>query len=83
MCIGSLNWGRPKARSRKRAKEKKMERAKAKMQRITKASTQEILRLRTSSMRMARMIARMRAKSENDGAEVLIHIYLTKMYFMR
>ena len=29
------------------------------------------------------MIARMRAKCENDGAEVLIHIYLTKMYFMR
>ena len=29
------------------------------------------------------MIARMRAKCENDGAEVLIHIYLTKIYFMR
>ena len=83
MCIGSLFWGRPKARRRKRAKEKKRERAKAKMQRIMKASNQEKMMLRTRSRRMTKMIARMRAKCENDGAEVLIHIYLTKMYFMR
>ena len=74
MCIGSLNWGRPKARRRKRAKEKKINRAKAKMERIMKASTQERMRLRTRSMRMTRMVARMRAKCEKDGAEVFIHI---------
>ena len=88
ICIGSLSWGRPKARRRKRAKQKKRERAKAKMQRITKASTEERMRLRMRSSRMARMMARMRAKWENDGAEVFIHvvpnfIYLTKVYFMR
>ena len=74
MCIGSLFWGRSKARRRKRAKEKKRERAKAKMQRIMKASTQERMRLRTRSKRMTRMIARMRAKCEKDGAEVFIHV---------
>ena len=83
MCSGSLVFGRPKARSRKRAKQKKSERAKAKTQKIMEASTQERMRLRTRSRRMARMIARMRAKCENDGAEVIIHIYLITIYFMR
>ena len=71
MVKGSLCWGRPRARKRKRAKEKE---AKAKTQRTMKASTQERMRLRTRSRRMTRMIARMRAKCEKDGAEVFIHV---------
>ena len=70
--IGSLFWGRPKARRRKRAKEKKRATAKAKTQRIMKASTEERMRFRTRSRRMTRMMARMRAKCENNGAEVFI-----------
>ena len=74
MYKGSLCWGRPRARKRKRAKKKEMARAKAKTQRIMKASTQERMRLRTRSRRMTRMIVRMRAKCEKDGAEVFIHV---------
>ena len=70
VCKGTLFWARAKARRRKRAKEKERERAKAKTERIRRADIQERMRFSERSMRMARMMARMRAKWET---EVFIH----------
>ena len=66
VCKGTLFWARSRARRRKRAKQKERERAKAKTERIRRAVIQERMRLRERSRRMARMIARMRAKWETD-----------------
>ena len=71
MCKGTPLWARSKARRRKRGKEKEKEQAKAKTERIRRAVIQETMRLSERSRRMARMMARMRAKWET---EVFIHI---------
>ena len=72
MCKGTLSWARSKTRRRKRAKEKEIERAKAKTESLRSADIQERMRFSERSSRMAKMMARMRAKWET---EVFIHSY--------
>ena len=74
MCKGTLFWARAKARKRKRAKEKERLRAKAKMEKILRAAMEETRRLRKESSRMAKMMARIRAKCEKEQPEVFIHV---------